>query len=273
MTEHHDREFDELRKAYRRDGGELPDAALDQRVLAAAHRAAKPAPVARRWRPGLAVAAVVILSATLVLTMRPPESTESATAAPASARPEVAAARSPAESELMADTSQVVAEETEDSEGVDTIVVTGSRVSPDASVDVENPPPVAKAELTRRERSVERASQSLVASPAVAPDLPERREQVAASEGDLEDAEETARQAATPSEPELLGMAAAVEVATPATPTDARLVPIIGLWERGETDAALEALEELLAGNQVLTEGELEAQLPETFYLAWRAQE
>ena len=68
-------------------------------------------------------------------------------------------------------------------------------------------------------------------------------------------------------------MAAAVEVATPATPTDARLVPIIGLWERGETDAAHEALGELLAGNEALTDGEQEAQLPEAFYLAWRERE
>ncbi|MEL6950174.1 MAG: hypothetical protein AAGM16_08670 [Pseudomonadota bacterium] len=270
MTEHDDPEFDDVREAYRRDGGELPDAALDQRILAAAQRATEPAAEAPRWRPGLAVAAVVVLSATLVLTMRPPESNESATSAPASAQTQATAEASPAESARTADDNLVAADVAEESEVVDTIVVTGSRVSQDASIDAEHRPVAAKSEPARRERALERVPQSMVASPAVAPDLPERREQVAATELDAEGAEEVARQAAASTEPELLGIAAAVDA---AAPTDVRVQLIIDTWERGDADAALKALDDLVANDEALTATELKAQLPEALFLTWRERE
>lgn len=264
MTEHDDNEFDEVRDAYRRDSDELPDTALDQRILAAAHRAVEPAPQMPNWRPGFAVAAVVVLSATLVITMRPPEP---------SAQPETTAIESLAEVTPAADDAVVATGVAAESELVDTIVVTGSRVSQDANDDAENRAAAAKAEPARRERAMQRAPQPQVASPAVPPDLPQRRELVAATETDTEGAEEATRDAAEPPEPKLLGIAAAVDIAAPAAPTDLRLIPIIDTWERGDADAALEALDELVANDAALTETELKAQLPEALFLAWLEQE
>lgn len=261
MTEHDDNEFDDVREAYRNAGGELPDAALDQRILAAAHRAVEPAPQVPRWQPGLAVAAVVVLSATLVITMRPPEP---------GAQSQATAVESLAEAAPAADDAMVAADNAEESELVDVIVVTGSRVSEDPNVDTESQPAPAKAELARRDRAAERALQPMVASPAVTPELPEQREQVAATELDAEGAEEAARQAATPSEPELLGIVAKVDA---APPTDVRLLPIIETWKRDDAAAALAALDELVASDEALTEAELKAQLPEALFLAWRERE
>lgn len=273
MTEHDDNDFDDVREAYRSAGGELPDAALDQRILAAAHRAVEPAPKMRRWQPGLAVAAVVVLSATLVLTMRPPESGDSATAAPASAQRQSPEADVMAETARARDGDAAMPAAADDSELVDTIIVTGSRVSRNTDIEADEGPAAAKAEPARRERAAELAPQVGVASPVVAPDALERRAQEAEDALDAESAEEFAREAAQPSDTVLQGITRADAVAPPAAPTDVRLAPIIDSWERGDTDNALEALTELVAGDDTLTDETLKAALPEAFFTAWRERE
>ena len=74
MTEQHDEIADaRITARYREDGSEEPDAAIDARILSAAREAVSPTPGSLRFlRSGLAAAAVVVLSATLVLTLRPP---------------------------------------------------------------------------------------------------------------------------------------------------------------------------------------------------------
>jgi len=73
-------EHADIRDAYRTRSAEAPPAALDTRILAAAHRAAgsRPRPAGfglfRRLRAPVAAAAIVLLSASLVFTLRERES-------------------------------------------------------------------------------------------------------------------------------------------------------------------------------------------------------
>lgn len=68
----------ELSRAYRRHAGEQPDAALDARILAEAHRAVAPerrvahSPFARNWMVPTSLAAVLVLSLSVVLLMPDP---------------------------------------------------------------------------------------------------------------------------------------------------------------------------------------------------------
>jgi hypothetical protein len=85
----------QLTAHYRAAASEQPSAALDSAVLAAAHRAVgarpQPAGVISRWRLPLASAALIVLSASLVLTIYREPSTEIAPAVIAHSAPSIAA--------------------------------------------------------------------------------------------------------------------------------------------------------------------------------------
>lgn len=143
----HDMDEADVSERYRGASTEQPAEALDARILAAAREAVATPDVARpAWRP-FAVAAVVLLSATLVITMRPPDDEVMA--------PETAATMDAAESPpapAMPDSSVAPARRAASGTALEEIVVTGNRVAADDDAATATVAGKAVAQFAERER-------------------------------------------------------------------------------------------------------------------------
>jgi len=97
-----------LDRLYREAGGEMPPARLDAAILAAAHRevGARPRPLSstlRRWRVAVSIAALVVLSVSLVTLVQEEGGNRSTEIPPVTLPPALELKASPPASKAMAD--------------------------------------------------------------------------------------------------------------------------------------------------------------------------
>lgn len=230
MTEHDDNDLQALREQYRARSQETPGGAIDARIIAAAHAAVEPQAAPRRWQPAVAVAAVVVLSATLVLNLRPPSDERPAPRVAADA-PTASPVAPAADAEMLreqdrADAITAGAKTTDtavEDEALqfEEIVVTGTRLSDTEPETVVQASKAAAQARTTNNMALRRQVDA--------------RERIAA-EASIDDP----------------------------------LAPILERWRAGEREVALEALANLVANDPDYDADRLELELPEDLFEAWQ---